>query len=110
MPTLTSAQSSGWIRPTAFISGNSLRVWGVVELKVPRTRSGCFHPQVLVRYQRREPVINQALKAVFLLGVSTRQTGHALASLVEEAVSASTVSAVAKALDVAVGHRASLVF
>jgi beta-galactosidase len=76
----------------------------VVELKVPRTRSGCFHPQVLVRYQRREPVINQALKAVFLLGVSTRQTGHALASLVEEAVSASTVSAVAKALDVAVGN------
>jgi transposase-like protein len=83
---------------------------GVVELKVPRTRSGCFHPQVLVRYQRREPVINEALKAVFLLGVSTRQTGHALASLVEEAVSASTVSAVAKALDVAVGsfHRRRL--
>ena len=75
---------------------------GVVELKVPRTRSGHFHPQVLVRYQRREPVINQAIKAVFLLGVSTRQTGHALASLVEEAVSAATVSAVAKALDVSV--------
>jgi putative transposase len=83
---------------------------GVVELKVPRTRSGCFHPQVLVRYQRREPVINEALKAVFLLGVSTRQTGHALASLVEEAVSASTVSAVAKALDVSVSsfHRRRL--
>ena len=75
---------------------------GVVELKVPRTRSGHFHPQVLVRYQRREPVINQAIKVVFLLGVSTRQTGHALASLVEEAVSAATVSAVAKALDVSV--------
>jgi len=70
-----------------------------MELKVPRTRSGHFLPQVLVRYQRREPAINQALKAVFLLGVSTRQTGHALASLVEEAVSAATVSAVAKALD-----------
>ena len=83
---------------------------GVVGLKVPRTRSGRFHPQVLVRYQRREPVINQALKAVFLLGVSTRQTGHALASLVEEAVSASTVSAVAKALDVSVSsfHRRRL--
>ena len=83
---------------------------GVVELKVPRTRSGHFHPQVLVRYQRREPVINEALKAVFLLGVSTRQTGHALASLVEEAVSASTVSAVAKALDSAVNsfHRRRL--
>jgi len=75
---------------------------GVLELKVPRTRSGHFQTQVLTRYQRREPVINQALKAVFLLGVSTRQTGQALATLVEEAVSASTVSAVAKALDAAV--------
>lgn len=72
---------------------------GVMELAVPRTRSGRFHPQVLPRYQRREPVINEALKQVFLLGVSTRQTGRALATLVEEAVSAATVSAVAKALD-----------
>jgi transposase-like protein len=42
--------------------------------------------------------------------VSTRQTGHALASLVEEAVSAATVSAVAKALDVSVSsfHRRRL--
>ena len=75
---------------------------GELSLRVPRTRSGRFHPQVLPRYQRREPVINQALKAVFLLGVSTRQAGRALATLVEEAVSAATVSAVAKALDVAV--------
>ncbi len=72
---------------------------GVVALKVPRTRSGHFHTQVLARYQRREPVINQALQSVFVLGVSTRQTGCALATLVEEAVSAATVSAVAKALD-----------
>jgi putative transposase len=72
---------------------------GVMELKVPRTRSGHFQTQVLPRYQRREVAINQALKEVFLLGVSTRQTGQALASLVEEAVSAATVSAVAKALD-----------
>ncbi len=50
---------------------------GQLELAVPRTRSGCFHPQVLPRDQRREPVINEALKQVFLLGVSTRQTGHA---------------------------------
>ena len=75
---------------------------GVVDLQVPRTRSGHFHPQVLPRYQRREPVINEALKQVFLLGVSTRQTGQALATLVEDAVSAATVSAVAKALDGAV--------
>ncbi len=72
---------------------------GVMELHVPRTRSGHFHPQVLVRYQRREAAVNEALKQVFLLGVSTRQAGQALASLVEQAVSAATVSAVAKALD-----------
>ena len=72
---------------------------GRMELEVPRTRSGHFHTQVLPRYQRREPVINEALKQVFLLGVSTRQAGRALATLVEDAVSAATVSAVAKALD-----------
>jgi putative transposase len=83
---------------------------GVLPLRVPRTRSGCFHSQVLPRYQRREPQINEALKQVFLLGVSTRQTGRALATLVEEAVSASTVSAVAKVLDEAVNgwHRRPL--
>jgi putative transposase len=83
---------------------------GVLSLRVPRTRSGCFHSQVLPRYQRREPQVNEALKQVFLLGVSTRQTGRALATLVEEAVSASTVSAVAKALDESVmrWHRRAL--
>jgi len=70
---------------------------GVMELAVPRTRSGHFHTQVLARYQRRQPVINEALKQIFLLGVSTRQTGRVLATLVEEAV-----SAVAKALDASV--------
>jgi putative transposase len=75
---------------------------GVLELQVPRTRTGLYQTQVLQRYRRREPVIDQALKQVFLLGVSTRQAGRALATLVEDAVSAATVSAVAKALDVAV--------
>ena len=75
---------------------------GVLELKVPRTRSGFFASQVLPRYQRREPVVDQALKQVFLLGVSTRQTGRALATLIGDPVSASTVSAVAKALDASV--------
>src|SRR5215468_6782295 len=68
---------------------------GVLELRVPRTRCGRFQTQVLKRYQRREALIDQALKQVFLLGVSTRQSGRALATLVEDAVSAATVSAVA---------------
>jgi transposase-like protein len=75
---------------------------GVLSLRVPRTRWGHFHPQVLPRYQRPEPVINEALKQVFLPGVSTRQSGRTLATLVEDAVSAATVSAISKALDAAV--------
>lgn len=75
---------------------------GVLSLAVPRTRSGRFHSQVLPRYQRREPAVDAAIREGFLLGVSTRQTGRALATLVEEAVSAATVSAVSKALDTAV--------
>ena len=83
---------------------------GVMDLKVPRTRSGKFHTQVIERYRRRESVIDQTLKAVFLLGVSTRQSGRALATLVGEAVSAATVSAVSKALDSSVNsfHRRRL--
>ena len=69
---------------------------------MPRSRSGYFQTQVLPRYQRREPVINEALKQVFLLGGATRQAGRALATLVEDAVSAATVSAVAQALDASV--------
>lgn len=75
---------------------------GVMELKVPRTRSGRFQTQVLHRYRRREAVIDLALKEVFLLGVSTRQAGRALATLIEDAPSATTVSAMAKALDATV--------
>jgi hypothetical protein len=57
---------------------------GVMSLKVPRTRTGHYHTRVLERYQRQEPVINEALKEVFLLGLSTRQSGRALATLVED--------------------------
>jgi len=75
---------------------------GVLQLRVPRSRSGEFQTQVLPRYQRRQVCVNQALRDVFLLGVSTRQAGRALASLVGESVSASTVSEVAKVLNQAV--------
>ena len=83
---------------------------GVLELVVPRTRSGLFQTQVLRRYQRREAVVDEALRQVFLLGVSTRQAGPALATLVGDAVSAATVSEVSKVLDEAVGqwHRRAL--
>jgi len=75
---------------------------GVLELRVPRTRSGKFQTDVLPRYQRRTGAVDQALREVFLLGVSTRQAGRALACLVGESVSASTVSELSKVLDEAV--------
>ena len=83
---------------------------GVMELAVPRSRSGLFQTQVLRRYQRREAAVDEALRKVFLLGISTRQAGPALATLLDEAVSAATVSAVSKVLDqtVATWHRRTL--
>src|SRR5207244_11421733 len=83
---------------------------GLLKLKVPRSRSGRFQSQIIPRYQRRQELVNQTLREVFLLGVSTRQAGRALATLVGESVSASTVSEVAKVLDEAVNqwHRRPL--
>ena len=72
---------------------------GMLRLKVPRSRSGAFQSQVIPRYRRRVEIVDQALREVFLLGVSTRQAGRALATLVGEKVSASTVSEVSKVLD-----------
>src|ERR1044071_9917020 len=72
---------------------------GSFELAVPRTRSGLFRSQVIPRYKRRDRAVDEAIQSVFLLGVSTRQTGRALAALLDEAVSAATVSAVCKVLN-----------
>jgi putative transposase len=78
---------------------------GVLGLQVPRSRSGAFRPQVLPRYKRREAAVDEALRRV-----STRQAGPALSGLLDEAVSAATVSTVAKVLNetVAQWHRRAL--
>jgi putative transposase len=83
---------------------------GTFELAVPRVRGGVFRSQVIPRYARRDRAVNEAIKSVFVLGVSTRQTGRALAALLDDAVSAATVSAVCKVLDGAVDryHRRAL--
>src|SRR5688500_10297488 len=76
---------------------------GSFDLAVPRTRGGLFRSQVIPRYKRRAAAVEEAIK-LFLLGVSTRQTGRALAALLDEAVSAATVSSVCKVLDAAVAR------
>jgi transposase-like protein len=71
----------------------------VRELRVPRTRTAGFVPQVLDRYQRRRPAVAALLRDAFLTGASTRRVGPLLAPLLGERVSASTVSRITQALD-----------
>lgn len=74
---------------------------GDVQLDVPRTRTFSAH-KVLGAYARRSPEVDQAILGCFLLGHSTRKVAKALLPLLGEQVSASTVSQLAKTLDVAV--------
>lgn len=69
------------------------------ELRVPRTRTRGFVPQVLDRYQRRRPAVAALLRDAFLTGASTRRVGPLLAPLLGERVSATTVSRITQTLD-----------
>jgi transposase-like protein len=69
------------------------------ELRVPRTRTKGFVPQVLDRYQRRRPAVAALLREAFLSGASTRRVGPLLAPLLGERVSATTVSRITATLD-----------
>jgi putative transposase len=82
---------------------------GDIELNVPRTRH--YSPvEVLRAYARRTREIDRVILAGFVLGLSTRKVGEALLALLGRAVSAATVSQVAKTLDAAVAafHRRPL--
>ncbi len=74
---------------------------GRIELCVPRTRRfGSF--KVVRAYARRAGCIDRMILACFVLGLSTRKVSKALLPVLGVPVSASTVSRVAKTLDVAV--------
>jgi len=82
---------------------------GDIELSVPRTRH--YSPVEVVRaYARRTREIDRVILAGFVLGLSTRKVGETLLALLGRAVSAATVSQVAKTLDAAVAafHRRPL--
>src|ERR1700758_1029258 len=82
---------------------------GDIELNVPRTRR--YSPVEVIRaYARRTREIDRVILAGFVLGLSTRKVGEALLALLGRAVSAATVSQVAKTLDSAVAafHRRPL--
>lgn len=71
----------------------------VTAIRVPRSRRGSGDRCVFQQYQRRQAVVNQAIREVFLAGVSTRRVGACLQPLLGEQVSAQTVSRVARSLD-----------
>lgn len=74
---------------------------GDIELQVPRTRR--FSAIGTVRaYARRAGQVDRMILACFVLGLSTRKVSKALLPVLGEAVSAATVSRVAKTLDAAV--------
>jgi transposase-like protein len=72
---------------------------GRLEIKMPRLREGSYESQIIPRYKQRVKEVDEALKRIFLYGASTRLTGEALRPILGEAVSAQTISNIAKSLD-----------
>jgi transposase-like protein len=72
---------------------------GVPQLQVPRDRKGRFQPDLFARYRRFEPSLEEAIRQLFIAGVSTRKVGPVLNALCGSVVSAGKVSSVLKELD-----------
>jgi len=75
---------------------------GVLDLQVPRDRQGKYRPALWDRYQRVDRSLEEAIRAMFLSGVSTRKVSDVLDALCGERLSASKVSTVVRELDQAV--------
>jgi len=88
--------------------GTELRL--TKDILVPRSRKKGSRTRVFGRYQRRQDKVDMTMRKMFVAGVSTRRVGEVLETLLEEKVSASTVSEIAKELDrfVRSFHRRSL--
>jgi len=72
---------------------------GDLELLVPRSRKGGFPFKLFERYARRCRSIDRVLLACFCLGLSTRKAASVLAPVLEEKVSAATISRISRGLD-----------
>ena len=88
-------------RRNGYFSRHLLTELGDIELNIPRTRR--FSPISILRaYARRAHQVDRMILACFVLGISTRKVSQALLSVLGEPVSATTVSRIAKSLDIAV--------
>ena len=72
---------------------------GRLEVRMPRMRSMRYESQIIPRYKKRMPEVDETLQRIFLSGASTRRTGDALKPLLGESISAQTISNIAKSLD-----------
>lgn len=83
---------------------------GDLEIRVPRIRNGGMCFQAIERYVRRSQSVDHAIMGCFVYGNSTRKVGLALAPILGEQVSSTTVSRISRSLDHAVGeyHRREL--
>ena len=72
---------------------------GDLELLVPRSRKGGFPCKLIERYARRCRSIDRVLLACFCLGLSTRKAAVVLGPVLEEKVSATTISRISRQLD-----------
>jgi len=96
-------------RRNGYYGRHLLTELGDVFMSIPRTRLTSA-ARVLERYGRRSPEVDRAILSCFVLGCSTRKVAKALAPMLDERVSAMTVSRIAKTLDDAVAafHRRPL--
>jgi transposase-like protein len=72
---------------------------GILDLKVPQTRSGQFYPKCLEKGSRTERALRLAVAEMYLHGVSTRKVRHILGEMAEMEISSSEVSRCTKLLD-----------
>ena len=75
---------------------------GQIDVMVPRSREGGSPADVMGRYRRRSEEVDEMMVEAYVSGVSQRTMGDVTEALLGERVVRSTVSRVAKRLDVAV--------
>jgi putative transposase len=73
--------------------------WGVIRIRVSRTRLRSFLPRGMKTLERRSPEVSEMIRQAFLRGISTRGVGRVVSLLTGEAVSAQTVSRLTRVLD-----------
>jgi transposase-like protein len=73
--------------------------YGLLRVKVPRIRGGKVTFQTLARYRRYSGEIAEAVRGLFIAGVSTRKLGPTLERLLGMRISPQTVSRIASELD-----------